>query len=93
MGDIGDDVGVPNDTSGHSLPLEPYLHQVSGHSCLLALPSSGCVLKPCYSQELTFYSNMPADMRTFTPGFHGEIPYNITDYNLIVKDREEAQIR
>lgn len=52
--------------------LQPFAHQVGGHTRLMMLDSS-TLCKPLIQRELQFYLNIPRDMRHFTPRYKGVI--------------------
>lgn len=51
--------------------LEPFVHQVGGHSCVLRFGEQ-TICKPLIPREHQFYRNLPAAMRKFTPQYRGE---------------------
>ena len=53
------------------VPLEPFMHQVSGHSHMFVYDST-TVCKPLYEREYDFYSTLPKKLLEFTPEFRGE---------------------
>jgi len=58
--------------------LEPFIHQVGGHSPLFCL-DSGTVCKPYEEREHNFYSSMPDCLQAFTPQFKGSMQVYITE--------------
>ncbi|KAG7494728.1 inositol hexakisphosphate kinase 2-like [Solea senegalensis] len=52
--------------------LEPFVHQVGGHSCVLRF-SEQTICKPLIPREHQFYKSLPAAMRKFTPQYRGEV--------------------
>lgn len=50
--------------------LEPFLHQVGGHCCVLRLGEQA-ICKPLIPREHQFYESVPAAMRKFTPQYRG----------------------
>lgn len=50
--------------------LEPFVHQVGGHSCVLRFGEQ-TICKPLIPREHQFYKSLPAAMRTFTPQYRG----------------------
>lgn len=52
--------------------LEPFLHQVGGHCCVLRLGEQ-TICKPLIPREHLFYESMPAAMRKFTPQYRGVV--------------------
>jgi len=60
------------------LGLEPFIHQVGGHSPLFCLdPVTVC--KPWEEREHSFYSTLPAALRAFTPAYRGDMQVDITE--------------
>lgn len=53
--------------------LEPFVHQVGGHSCVLRFNET-TLCKPLVPREHQFYETLPAEMRKFTPQYKGEPP-------------------
>ncbi|XP_058488410.1 inositol hexakisphosphate kinase 2-like [Solea solea] len=52
--------------------LEPFVHQVGGHSCVLRF-SEQTICKPLIPREHQFYKSLPTAMRKFTPQYRGEV--------------------
>lgn len=50
--------------------LEPFIHQVGGHSSILSLDDS-TVCKPLVRREVEFYKTLPSSMKEFTAEFKG----------------------
>lgn len=50
--------------------LEPFVHQVGGHSCVLRFGEQ-TICKPLIAREHQFYKSLPAAMRKFTPQYRG----------------------
>ena len=50
--------------------LEPFLHQVGGHSGMLRFDET-TVCKPLVAREQCFYETMPEEMKEFTPQYRG----------------------
>jgi len=60
------------------LKLEPFIHQVGGHSPLFCLdPVTLC--KPLEPRELNFYSTLPRALIPFTPHFKGSMNVEIRE--------------
>lgn len=53
------------------VPLEPFVHQVGGHSSMMKFDDVS-VCKPLNQREHRFYEEQPSEMRPFTPEFRGE---------------------
>nr|KAF6335265.1 inositol hexakisphosphate kinase 2 [Pipistrellus kuhlii] len=51
--------------------LEPFIHQVGGHSCVLRFNET-TLCKPLVPREHQFYETLPAEMRRFTPQYKGQ---------------------
>uniref|UniRef100_A0A0A6YY18 Kinase n=1 Tax=Mus musculus TaxID=10090 RepID=A0A0A6YY18_MOUSE len=51
--------------------LEPFVHQVGGHSCVLRFNET-TLCKPLVPREHQFYETLPAEMRRFTPQYKGK---------------------
>nr|KAF6474486.1 inositol hexakisphosphate kinase 2 [Rousettus aegyptiacus] len=52
--------------------LEPFVHQVGGHSCVLRFNET-TLCKPLVPREHQFYETLPAEMRKFTPQYKGVV--------------------
>ncbi|XP_053576708.1 inositol hexakisphosphate kinase 2 [Bombina bombina] len=52
--------------------LEPFLHQVGGHSCVLRF-NDKTICKPLIQREHQFYETLPSDIRKFTPQYKGVV--------------------
>ncbi|XP_077132616.1 inositol hexakisphosphate kinase 2 [Ranitomeya variabilis] len=52
--------------------LEPFLHQVGGHSCVLRF-NEKTICKPLIQREHLFYETLPAEIRKFTPQYKGVV--------------------
>ncbi|XP_066520847.1 inositol hexakisphosphate kinase 2a [Hoplias malabaricus] len=57
---------------GKGVMLEPFVHQVGGHSCVLRFGEQ-TICKPLIPREHQFYKNLPAAMRKFTPQYRGVV--------------------
>ncbi|NXC69987.1 IP6K2 kinase, partial [Anhinga anhinga] len=53
--------------------LEPFVHQVGGHSCVLRF-NDKTICKPLIQREHQFYETLPTEMRKFTPQYEGKLP-------------------
>ncbi|MEQ2202475.1 hypothetical protein XENOCAPTIV_002250 [Xenoophorus captivus] len=58
--------------SGKGVMLEPFVHQVGGHSCVLRFGEQ-TICKPLIPREHQFYRNLPPEMRKFTPQYNGVV--------------------
>lgn len=50
--------------------LEPFVHQVGGHSCVLRFGEQ-TICKPLIPREHQFYKSLPPEIRKFTPQYKG----------------------
>ncbi|KAL2076534.1 hypothetical protein ACEWY4_027873 [Coilia grayii] len=57
---------------GKGVLLEPFVHQVGGHSCVLRFGEQ-TICKPLIPREHQFYRSLPAAMRKFTPQYRGVV--------------------
>lgn len=58
---------------GKGVMLEPFVHQVGGHSCVLRFGEQ-TICKPLIPREHQFYKSLPTEMRKFTPQYKGMSP-------------------
>ncbi|KAK7871697.1 hypothetical protein R5R35_009054 [Gryllus longicercus] len=56
--------------------LEPFIHQVGGHSSMLCLDEA-TVCKPLVPRELKFYQTLPEPVQKFVPKFYGVIQVQV----------------
>ncbi|XP_023325142.1 inositol hexakisphosphate kinase 1 [Eurytemora carolleeae] len=69
---------APEMISEEELKLEPFIHQVGGHSPLFCLdPVTVC--KPFEQREFNFYSTLPQNLLPFTPTFKGSMIVEISE--------------
>ncbi|CAG0918253.1 unnamed protein product [Notodromas monacha] len=61
---------VERESSMEEVPLEPFIHQVGGHSSILSLDEN-TVCKPLVRREVEFYKSLPSSMKEFTAEFKG----------------------
>ncbi|NWI91211.1 IP6K3 kinase, partial [Pitta sordida] len=61
---------------GRAVALEPFVHQVGGHTSMLRYDEH-TVCKPLVSQELSFYESLPLAMRQFTPQYKGVVSVHL----------------
>uniref|UniRef100_A0A8C2W7E3 Kinase n=1 Tax=Cyclopterus lumpus TaxID=8103 RepID=A0A8C2W7E3_CYCLU len=54
------------------VPLEPFVHQVGGHTSMMRYDDH-TVCKPLISREQRFYESLPPDMKEFTPEYKGVV--------------------
>ncbi|XP_062853922.1 inositol hexakisphosphate kinase 2a [Trichomycterus rosablanca] len=57
---------------GKGVLLEPFVHQVGGHSCVLRFGEQ-TICKPLIPREHQFYKSLPPAMRKFTPQYRGVV--------------------
>ncbi|XP_072308805.1 inositol hexakisphosphate kinase 2b [Eucyclogobius newberryi] len=57
---------------GKGVMLEPFVHQVGGHSCVLRFGEQ-TICKPLIPREHRFYKSLPPEMRKFTPQYKGVV--------------------
>ncbi|TRY99780.1 hypothetical protein DNTS_033947 [Danionella cerebrum] len=62
----------PQGILGKGVLLEPFVHQVGGHSCVLRFGEQ-TICKPLIPREHQFYKSLPAAMRKFTPQYRGVV--------------------
>ena len=56
--------------------LEPFIHQVGGHSFMLSLDGA-TVCKPLVEREHLFYLTIPDEVQKFLPQYYGVISVRI----------------
>ncbi|CAN9512604.1 unnamed protein product [Ophioblennius macclurei] len=54
------------------VPLEPFIHQVGGHTSMMRYDDH-TVCKPLISREQRFYESLPPEMKEFTPEYKGVV--------------------
>uniref|UniRef100_A0A3P8RMU2 Kinase n=1 Tax=Amphiprion percula TaxID=161767 RepID=A0A3P8RMU2_AMPPE len=64
--------GASLQPQGGGVPLEPFIHQVGGHSSMMRYDDH-TVCKPLISREQRFYENLPPEMKEFTPEYKGVV--------------------
>ncbi|KAM8930948.1 inositol hexakisphosphate kinase 1 [Pelodytes ibericus] len=57
---------------GRGVLLEPFIHQVGGHSSMMRYDDH-TVCKPLISREQRFYESLPPEMNEFTPEYKGVV--------------------
>lgn len=62
---------------GGGVPLEPFVHQVGGHTSMMRYDDH-TVCKPLISREQRFYESLPPEMKEFTPEYKGNSSYRLT---------------
>ncbi|XP_024282736.1 inositol hexakisphosphate kinase 2 [Oncorhynchus tshawytscha] len=60
------------------VPLEPFMHQVGGHCCVLRFGEQ-TICKPLIPREHQFYKSLPSAMRRFTPQYRGVVSVNFEE--------------
>lgn len=58
-------------TGDRGVLLEPFIHQVGGHSSMMRYDDH-TVCKPLISREQRFYESLPPEMKEFTPEYKGQ---------------------
>lgn len=70
------EVGKPGKNVSHTgakgVLLEPFIHQVGGHSSMMRYDDH-TVCKPLIAREQRFYESLPPEMKEFTPEYKGEL--------------------
>ncbi|KAJ7316631.1 hypothetical protein JRQ81_002793 [Phrynocephalus forsythii] len=59
-------------TRGRGVLLEPFIHQVGGHSSMMRYDDH-TVCKPLITREQRFYESLPPEMKEFTPEYKGVV--------------------
>ncbi|XP_047440008.1 inositol hexakisphosphate kinase 1 [Mugil cephalus] len=54
------------------VPLEPFIHQVGGHTSMMRYDDH-TVCKPLISREQRFYESLPPEMKEFSPEYKGVV--------------------
>ncbi|XP_056381204.1 inositol hexakisphosphate kinase 1-like [Hyla sarda] len=57
---------------GRGVLLEPFIHQVGGHSSMMRYDDH-TVCKPLITREQRFYESLPPEMKEFTPEYKGVV--------------------
>ncbi|KAM9364499.1 inositol hexakisphosphate kinase 1 isoform 1-T3 [Pholidichthys leucotaenia] len=57
---------------GGGVSLEPFIHQVGGHTSMMRYDDH-TVCKPLISREQRFYESLPPEMKEFTPEYKGVV--------------------
>lgn len=61
----------PGKSQKGGVMLEPFVHQVGGHSCVLRFGEQ-TICKPLIPREHQFYKSLPPEIRRFTPQYKGK---------------------
>ncbi|XP_037068736.1 inositol hexakisphosphate kinase 1-like [Pollicipes pollicipes] len=69
---------MAEDKTSEPIHLEPFIHQVGGHSHMFSLDEI-TVCKPLITRELHFYESMPEQMKQFAPEYKGVIEVNFVE--------------
>lgn len=69
---------MAEERSSEPVHLEPFIHQVGGHSHMFSLDEI-TVCKPLITRELHFYESMPDQMKQFAPEYKGVIKVNFVE--------------
>ncbi|XP_028823034.1 inositol hexakisphosphate kinase 1 isoform X2 [Denticeps clupeoides] len=64
--------GHPGSTRAGGVPLEPFVHQVGGHTSMMRYDDH-TVCKPLITREQRFYESLPPEMKEFTPEYKGVV--------------------
>ncbi|XP_066526935.1 inositol hexakisphosphate kinase 1 [Hoplias malabaricus] len=64
--------GQGQGSHGSGVPLEPFVHQVGGHTSMMRYDDH-TVCKPLISREQRFYESLPPEMKEFTPEYKGVV--------------------
>ncbi|XP_049588940.1 inositol hexakisphosphate kinase 1 [Syngnathus scovelli] len=64
--------GTPLRSREGGVPLEPFMHQVGGHTSMMRYDDH-TVCKPLISREQRFYESLPPEMKEFTPEYKGVV--------------------
>ncbi|XP_056095956.1 inositol hexakisphosphate kinase 1 isoform X1 [Rhinichthys klamathensis goyatoka] len=59
-------------SSRDGVPLEPFIHQVGGHTSMMRYDDH-TVCKPLIAREQRFYESLPPEMKEFTPEYKGVV--------------------
>ncbi|KAB5537135.1 hypothetical protein PHYPO_G00115400 [Pangasianodon hypophthalmus] len=70
--DTGQGQGQGHGGRGGGVPLEPFVHQVGGHTSMMRYDDH-TVCKPLISREQRFYESLPPEMKEFTPEYKGVV--------------------
>lgn len=62
-------------TGDRGVLLEPFIHQVGGHSSMMRYDDH-TVCKPLITREQRFYESLPPEMKEFTPEYKGEVSWH-----------------
>lgn len=68
--DTGQGQGHGHGGRSGGVPLEPFVHQVGGHTSMMRYDDH-TVCKPLISREQRFYESLPPEMKEFTPEYKG----------------------
>ncbi|XP_069500291.1 inositol hexakisphosphate kinase 1 [Ambystoma mexicanum] len=63
---------IANRDGGRGVLLEPFIHQVGGHSSMMRYDDH-TVCKPLITREQRFYESLPPEMKEFTPEYKGVV--------------------
>nr|XP_040059636.1 inositol hexakisphosphate kinase 1 isoform X1 [Gasterosteus aculeatus aculeatus]XP_040059637.1 inositol hexakisphosphate kinase 1 isoform X1 [Gasterosteus aculeatus aculeatus]XP_040059638.1 inositol hexakisphosphate kinase 1 isoform X1 [Gasterosteus aculeatus aculeatus]XP_040059639.1 inositol hexakisphosphate kinase 1 isoform X1 [Gasterosteus aculeatus aculeatus] len=69
---VGQGGGATLRSRAGGVPLEPFVHQVGGHTSMMRYDDH-TVCKPLISREQRFYESLPPDMKEFTPEYKGVV--------------------
>lgn len=63
------------------VPLEPFVHQVGGHSSMMKFDDVS-VCKPLNQREHRFYEELPSEMHPFTPEYRGKLKFFVNCFRI-----------
>ncbi|XP_052776000.1 inositol hexakisphosphate kinase 1-like isoform X1 [Mya arenaria] len=67
-----------NTVESEPVQLQPFIHQVGGHSCVLRFNET-TLCKPLIARELVFYESLPAELKEFIPDFRGIVEVELQE--------------
>lgn len=88
--DTGQGQGHGHGRRGGGVPLEPFVHQVGGHSSMMRYDDH-TVCKPLISREQRFYESLPPEMKEFTPEYKGILFIILPASELKIRSRDTLQ--
>lgn len=70
--EAGKHSAIQGQGSRDGVPLEPFVHQVGGHTSMMRYDDH-TVCKPLITREQRFYESLPPEMKEFTPEYKGVV--------------------
>ncbi|XP_045159739.1 inositol hexakisphosphate kinase 1-like isoform X2 [Mercenaria mercenaria] len=67
-------------TDTEPVQLQPFIHQVGGHSCVLRFNET-TLCKPLITREHLFYESLPMELKAFIPVYRGIIEVELQEGN------------